>query len=280
MLSLLSHLLSRNFLSALLAVWLMAPVLAGCLTGTETIVELNEATWVNRLSNTPSRDKPPIPLLAELTLQDYEIILRRIMISQAGFFAGEEPPDPLFADRQVLVFSRILRKELPKLEEDQRLQFKFREIYNDGDVLVEIYGDGEFLVFDFAVLSRDINEPRQRHTRPFNRVRIVPQAGQEVVQTPSRAIVKEPIRRDMAAVARLLQSKLDQVDAAQRKKVVAEEEADRLREIVKTSDRISLGALKDFFSKRKTLQLSLKQNLLSEEEFQTKLKKLMEQLLR
>ncbi|MCZ6532856.1 MAG: hypothetical protein O7A08_07800, partial [SAR324 cluster bacterium] len=241
----------------------------------------NKVTWVNRINNMPNRKAAPIPGMLELNLQDYEIILRRLIVSYGnfgGFTDGD--PLPLFTDRQVLVFTRILKMELPKLQADERLEFRFEEVHEGYGVLMEVYGEGEYLIFDFRALARDLVNPPDRTYKPHDRAGIIPQAGQIVEAYEHRTIVREPIRKDVAAIARLLQSKLDQVDKAQREDVLEEKEGDKLRNLIRISDRISVGSLRLFFLKRKTLGLALKQSLLNQEEFDTRLVKLTDELQR
>ena len=269
---------ARRFLT-LLCLLCLTLVPTGCITGSDTIVRLDDVTKVSRLNNTERRESEPIALLKELTLQDYEIALRRVIITHSTWVGfTESDPKPLFTDPQVRVFTRILKKYLPGLGPEQRLLFRFQEPYKNLDVLAEVYGDGEYMVFDFRALSRDIDAPPTRHIEVFNRAGIIRQSGQLVQETTQRTILREPIRRDVLAIARLRQQKLDLVDDAQRDDVIQEDEAGRLRQIVQSEDGLSVEQFKLFVEKRRTLEIALQQNLFNQQEYSTRKEKLTQEL--
>lgn len=268
----------RCFLTLLGVLW-AALVPAGCLTSTDSIVVLDDFTRVSRLNGTERRESEPIALLKEFSLQDYEIALRRVIITHSTWVSiSESDPKPLFTDPQVRVFTRILKKHLPGLGARQRLLFRFREPYKNLDVLAEVYGDGEYMVFDFRALSRDINAPNMRHMDVWNRASIVRQSGQLVQETPQRTILKEPIRRDVVAISRMRQEKLDLLEDAQRDGVIRRDEAGRLRQIVQSEDELSVEQFKLFVEKLRTLEKALQQNLLNQQEYSTRKEKLTEGL--
>ena len=269
---------ARCFITLLGLLW-VAIVPAGCITGSDTIVRLDDVTKVSRLSNTEARESEPIALLKEFTLQDYEIALRRVVITHSTWIGtAESDPKPLFTDAQVRVFTRILKKYLPGLGPEERLLFRFQEPHKDLDVLAEVYGDGEYMVFDFRALSRDIGAPAARHMDVYNRASIVRQSGQLVQETTERTILKEPIRRDVLAIARLRQKKLDLLDSARRDDVIQEDEAGRLRQIVETEDGLSVEQFKLFMEKRSTLEKALQQGLFNQQEYSTRKERLTEEL--
>ena len=272
----------RNFvfrgLGWFLLVW-MAAVLVGCLVGTERLLEVDRLTHISRLTNTPSRDAPPIPLLAELTLQDYEISLRRVIIRYTPRFSlTESEPKPLFTGDHLQILAKALKKHLPTLEEDQRIQFQFLEPYNDLGVVTEIYGDGEYLVFDFKVLSRTLEDSPTRNLDHFDRARIVKQAGQVVETSHLRTVLREPVRRDQVAAAGLLQEKLDVIGKALQDEVVDEDEAERLIAIVRSNSGITVTQLEAYMEKRGTLEAALKQELFSQTEYDGRKQKLIEEM--
>lgn len=269
---------TRSGLNSLLLVSISA-ALVGCLVGSEIIVKVDRRNHISRLTNTESRDETPIPLLNELTRQDYEVSLRRIIITYIPYLSfTQSEPKPLFSDENLRLLTPVLQQHLPNLKEDERIQFRFVDPYVKEDVLVEIFADGEYLVFDFKALSRDVDAPPDRRVEPRDRSFISPQAGQLLRELQLRSILKEPIRRDRVAIARLLQKKLDMISEAQREKVIDEDEEERLRTIVNENEGVTEIQLEVFLEKRRTLEAALKQKLFTEQDYNAKIESLTREL--
>ena len=144
---------------------------------------------------------------------------------------------------------------------------------------MDVYGEGEYLVFDFLVLSRDIDEPDTTE-EPVNDGSIILQEGQQLEESLSRSILREPILRDVLAVARVRQSMLDKIDDARSNETIGQEEAKQLRNIVRSKEGVLEEDLKLYMTKRKTLHLALRQELLTQAEFDERLKKIRSELER
>lgn len=254
--------------------------LAACAPTVRMIEKFDEVTWVTLRSGTPSREAQPIPQLGELSVRDYEIAMKRVIVNYLKFFGFyQTDPEPLFTAEHVRRFTRVLKQHVPTLQADQRLRFRFQEPHNGRDVLMDVYGDGEYLVFDFLVLSRDIDEPDTTE-EPVNDGSIILQEGQQLEESISRSILREPILRDVLAVARVRQSMLDIIDDARSNETIGQEEAKQLRNIVRSKEGVLEEDLKLYMTKRKTLHLALRQELLTQPEFDERLKKIRSELER
>jgi hypothetical protein len=249
---------------------------AGCLVTSQRIAELPGDATVSILSNTLEPERPGAPIFARLTAEDYRTNLRRIIVTYSTWISLiRTDPKPLLTKTQVKQFSEILARELPKLRLDQRLEFKFLDPVKNLDVLVEVYEEGEFLVFAFNALSKDLDAPGMRHVQETNKAFIVPQVGQLLTESPDFVRLKEPVDPDTVIKAQAQQHKIDLIAGALEAKTILAEEAEALGALALRSPYIRVAAFQGFLKKRETLGRARRQDLISEDEFQTRRKKLM-----
>ena len=202
--------------------------LTGCIVRSEQIAKFDRVTTVALLSNTKPRKAEPHSVLKDFTVQDYEIALRRIVVTHSSWFGlVSSDPTPLLTDKQVRAFTILLQQRVLELKPDQRLQFRFKEPTQQLDVLIEVYAEGNYLVFDFIALARDLDLPTT-YGLEENWASIVVQSGQQVETLYDQVILREPIQRDMVDIGKIRQHNLDQISAAQGDNVIEELEAERL----------------------------------------------------
>lgn len=275
------HMLMTPIMKRLAGVILAGAVLffTACTPSQETVLRLDDQSRVYLLTGTDPWIEAPTPVLQNWTIEDFESALKRVMVITSSWFGiVDSDPQPLFKDSHVQAFTPMLVRYIPALRVDQRLRLRFIEPYQHMDVLADVYADGNFLVFAFYALGRDLESPGPDGGDIFNRAAIVVQSGQQLNKTPDLVTLKEPIARDLLELAKLRQGNLDIIDAAKNDNTLQEAEAERLREIVESADQLSDTQFERFMAKRRTLQQALKQSLFTEAEFDAKKEKLIEEL--
>lgn len=137
--------------------------------------------------------QPPGPEFANLTDSQLEYSLRRVVIrpSKAVIFIYSNPV-PLFSEPQMAVIRDVLLRELPKLPPDKRIGFEFRDIHKQNDVDMEIYVEGNRLVYEFRALLRRRKENLNRGEGALNAAIVYPQRTQ-IVEDNSYPAIKDDI---------------------------------------------------------------------------------------
>ena len=95
-----------------------------------------------------------------------------------------------------------------------------------------------------------------------------------------QVVLREPIQRELVDIGRIRQQNLNQISAAQGDDVIGEEEADRLSQIVRTEDRLSVERFAVFMEKRRALENAFRLKLFNEQEHASRKAKLIYNLHR
>jgi hypothetical protein len=144
----------------------------------------------------PERYPPRPPPGADFAnLQDVQIerSLRRVVIRHSTFFLFVySNPVPLFTDEQLAALREVLARELPRLPLERRLGFAFIDGHRRNEVDLEIYPEGNYLVYDFRALLRRPESRLGRLGQPVNEAILFPQRDQ-IVKTGRFPLLRDPI---------------------------------------------------------------------------------------
>ena len=178
---------------ALLAAVTALVVAGGCSAGGgKVVLEVRDGVEVSlRPEREPPRE-PPGPEFAGLTNVKVDRSLRRLVIRYIKMLIFiRSDPTPLLTEEQTAVMRDALVRELPKLPPDKRVGFHFLDQYKGQDVDVEIYPEGEFLVYEFRALMYK-KEPG-RGNAWINEGIPYQQTNQVLLGNSTIRIIKDPI---------------------------------------------------------------------------------------
>jgi hypothetical protein len=135
------------------AVALMALLSACSIPKSKIVLETRDGF---EISLRPEKYAPrPAPGPEFQDLKDFKIArsLNRVIVRYGRVISfNRSDPVPLFSEDQVRVLTEILLRELPALPADQRIGLFFSDQYRHDVVDVEIYPEGDYLVYDFRAL--------------------------------------------------------------------------------------------------------------------------------
>lgn len=181
---------------ALLAAVTALVVAGGCSAGGgKVVLEVRDGVEVSlRPEREPPRE-PPGPEFAGLTNVKVDRSLRRLVIRYIKMLIIiRSDPTPLLTEEQTAVMRDALVRELPKLPPDKRVGFYFLDQYKGHDVDVEIYPEGEFLVYEFrALMKRDKLKELGRGNTWVNEGIPYQQTNQVLLGNSAIRIIKDPI---------------------------------------------------------------------------------------
>jgi hypothetical protein len=173
----------------------LAALLGACAPAeVRTVLDTREGIEV---SIRPERQGPRPPPGAEFQdVKDFQIerSLNRVVIrySKVVSFVRSDPV-PLFTPEQVQFLSGVLTRELPKLPAGKRIGLFFLDQHRHDEVDVELYPQGEYLVYEFRALLRVPQDPvENRGVRPPEMGVLVPQRDQ-VHEAGRMTVLKDPI---------------------------------------------------------------------------------------
>ena len=244
---------TRTIVSLAMVAWLLTTAgCAGLSPQREVLMQQPDGLLVERVTGLRAPDAPPVS--AELTAANLEESLRRIMVEyhMTTSFVRTDPM-PLLTQRQTETFAAILARELPAMRPNQRIRFSFKDARKGNPNEMDVYRDGPYLVYDFALfvanpkLAMNPNEP------PFSEASVVELPSQKVWAAYPRAIYRDPVAGTAEAKAVQRADKLALVAAAHAEGVIGPEEADRLRQLVEQHPEIQLGTWRRYWDKRGTL---------------------------
>ena len=170
-------------------------VAGGCATGGgKVVLETRDGVEVSlRPEREPPR-APPGPEFDELTSVKVERSLRRLVIRYIKMLIViRSDPTPLLTEEQVAVLRDTLMRELPKLPPDKRVGFNFLDQYKGQEIDVEIYPEGEFLVYEFQALMKRDKKELGRGNTPINEGIPYLQTNQVLLGNAAIRIIKDPI---------------------------------------------------------------------------------------
>lgn len=253
---------------------------AGC-AGERLVVSNDEKMGVvSILSGTDTPEAPPQPALRELSSAMVEGSLRRIWVEPStwSLFSRDDATRYL-TPAQTFWARDHISQQLPGLREDQRIELAFKDQFKKFDVRVEIYPEGNQLVYFFTQLSTDpIIDPSNFSTGSPSWVTLVEQPGQEVLFSRKGHTLKDPVAGKVPGEDPRRLEKLERVQQAVRDKIIEPEEGKNLAEVIDANPNLQVTDIETYLKKHRTLGDALKQGLLSQEEYNTRLKKIQTEL--
>ena len=255
-----------------LALALLPGLSAACVPTQERLSGLPEEYVVFRLTGTPTADNPLPPEAEPLTVRELEGHLRRVVATYTtGIPLVYSRPAPLFSETQIQAFAAVLAKELPTLAPDQRLRFEFRDALRGWDTRFEVDRDADFLVFRFMMLARELALDQAEGPPITDSAFLEPQPGQEMNRKVGLTVLKEPARSGPQTPAELLAENMALLDRAMADGVFQEPERVRLKTLLESHPAISPPSWREFLEKRRILAEALGHQLMTEQEFRTRL---------
>ncbi|MEE8433734.1 MAG: hypothetical protein V3S64_03005 [bacterium] len=268
-------LLLTGFPVVLLPVFLSAVlVLGGCSVQREVLSEDRKNRFkAVLLTGTPEPESAPSPKFNQLSEGQVGRSLRRMTVRVSKFISfNRGDPTPFHTDAQIDWAKKVMVEWIPKLNPDQRLQLHYLDQFHKYLVEVEIWAEGNRLVYYFTKLSAKDESP-DRDTageRPANWVTLVEQPGQSLTFDDRAYILKDLLFSVGEKTVRNRKEKFDAIQAALAKQIIDANESRELSRLVDEAPRVSLVDFKTYLDKRETLKKALSQNLLTLEEFETR----------
>lgn len=225
------------------------------------------------LTGTPEYKASPSPKFKRLSEGQVERSLRRITVRVSKFISfNRGDPTPFHTDAQIDWAKSVMVRRIPNLKPDQRLQLNYQDQFHKFLVEVEIWAEGNNLVYYFTKLAAKDETPTQEEVgqRPANWVTLVEQPGQSVSFDDQAYILKDQLFSSGPIAVLKRTEKLDAVQDALAKENIDTMESRRLSRLVDSAPRISLLDFQTYLDKRETLKKAFSQNLLSREEFETR----------
>ena len=164
-----------------------------------------------------------------------------------------------------------MQEQLPIMVPGQRLRIEFSEPYRNYLVQMELYPEGTQLVYQFERLGWDPKRVGDRDTPPVNEAFLEAQPGQRIEVAPDFAILWDPLKSEVLAAAQAKQEKLDLITEALDKQILAQKEGDALKELVERKPGIPIERWRGYLNRHETLSRALKENLIDEGLYQSRL---------
>lgn len=262
-----------------LAAWLLTT--AGCASFSlqrEMLVQQPDGLLVERVTGafTPGAPPPPGDLPVEVILDS----LRRITVRYHRVISLlTTDPEPLLSESQAQGFSEILQRELPRLSPQQRVRFHFRDIKKNNLNEMDVYRDGNYLVYDFANLVANPDLATDVGGIPRTDATAYELPGQIVRSSFPKAIFKDSVVGDQNPKQLRANQVLTMIGAARAQGTLAEEEVARLRTLIEQRPEITLESLRAYLDKRGTLNKAHAQGLMDDLAYRTQLERLERELV-
>ena len=133
---------------------------------------------------------PPAAEFIDITPQQVRSSLRRITVRHSTWMLFiRSDPKPLLSEGQLDFLQKTLIRELPNPAPGRRIRFVFRDQYRGELVDMEVYPEGEYLVYFFRALIRPSGRVGPGPTSP-NRGILEPLSGQ-IVQPGVFPVLKD-----------------------------------------------------------------------------------------
>ena len=160
----------------------------------KTVLETRDGI---EISLRPERHAPrPAPGREFQELKDFKIArsLSRVVVryTKVILFIRSDPV-PLFSEEQVRLLSEVLLRELPALPADKRIGLAFYDQYRGGLVHVELYPEGDYLVYDFRALMVPKDGTRGRRGSPGPNYGVLYPQRNQIVEGTRHPLLKDPI---------------------------------------------------------------------------------------
>lgn len=140
---------------------------------------------------------PPAAEFSEITAKQVRSSLRRITVRHSTWMLFiRSDPKPLLSEGQLDFLQETLIRELPHLAPGRRIRFAFRDQYRGELVDMEVYPEGEYLVYFFRALIRQTGRTGPGPEVPNHGI-LEPLSGQ-IVRSGSRPVLKDHALRKPA----------------------------------------------------------------------------------
>ncbi len=104
------------------------------------------------------------------------------------------------------------------------------------------------------------------------------QPGQILRKKGDRVVLKEPVTNELQLQASQMEAKNALITKALEGKIIAEEEAEWLKEFFQSNPRVEVGALQRYLKKRRILKEAFEQELIGQTDYRAGLDKLQEEI--
>lgn len=268
-------------LAAPLLAILLLVLAAGCSPQRTVVMEDAAAQRrVTLLTGTEPPETPPAPGFATLPALELEVSLGRIIIRPGTWnrYALGDPASLLGPDG--LRWARdAVAPLLAKLKPDQRVELHFRDRFKGYPVTVQIYPEGQELVYFFTELMPEPYQDFRGVTgdlKPtFGEVQVQP--GQEYTSNDAGYTLRDRVFGRDASDVQLAQ-KLDDVRRAQDLKRATNAQLDPVRDLLHKHPAISREALARYLDRLELLNKARAQGLFSEAEAAQRERTLLQEL--
>jgi hypothetical protein len=253
---------------------------AGCAEQRLVVSSDEKMGVVSIISGRDKPEAPPHPALRELTPAMVEGSLRRIWVEPStwSLFARDDATRYLTPAQTFWARDQISQL-LPGLQEDQRIELAFKDQFKQFDVRVEIYPEGNQLVYLFTQLSTESPlDPSSMSMNSPGWVTLVEQPGQVLLFSRKGHTLKDPVIGKVPGEDPRRLEKLERIQQAVREKYIEPEEGKDLAEAVNANPYLQVADFETYLKKRRTLGDALKQGLFSQEEYNTRLKRIRAEL--
>ena len=253
----------------------LLPAIAGCSPGLVLLEELPGKVTSYRLMDADPPANPPHAGFRDFRFPEYEQRISAITARISGvisFLRGE--PEPLFSGLQTVSIAKVLAKEMPKLGATERLYFKVAHHSRKKMIEVEIYPDGNTLVYRFRALVQD-QDPQNKQMSPVNYAKLVPIANQSISQDGQVTSLQDPVF-GKAAVAENFSSLVDRlIQEIQPARVIPPKEKKDILAALEKYPQKAEFRLREYLVHRKALEQARQENLLTEQEFSQRIERLL-----
>ncbi len=258
-----------------LTVMLLGAVLAaGCsIFNQRTIATLPDGTRVIRLAALSAREAPPNPALGALAPLQVEASLRRITVRYSRII-GSNDPAPLFSERQAAALAPVLARELPTLAPKEHLRVSGHESYRGGSLEMDVYQDGDYLVYFFYSLGSTEGMGSMSPTDPIYLVKFISMPGQVVRDNSQFAEVRDPLLGNLEKQDQELRDKLALLQAARAEGLLNDAESAELDAAARAKPALSTDAWRAYLDKRRTLKRAREQGLMDDATYASQVKRI------
>ena len=235
------------------------------------------------LTGTPEPLTPPSPKFLALSEGQAGRSLRRMTVRVSKFISFNlGDPTPFHTDIQIDWAKKVMADWVPKLKPDQRLRLLYVDQFHKYLVEVEIWAEGNQLVYYFTKLAARDETPDVGSIglRPANWVTLVEQPGQSLTFDDRAFILKDLLFSAGGKTVPEREKKLAAIQAALAGKTIDANDSRELSRLVETAPLISLVDFETYLDKRETLKKAFALNLLSREEFETRRERLKKTMAR
>jgi hypothetical protein len=248
----------------------------------EAIAGAPPGTIVLKVAGRPAAHPATDPQVLTVSESELQTSLRSITVRYIKYTRVVlTDPRPLLSDEQVTQYAAILARELPKLTPTERLRFTFQDRYlgPGAPVDMEVYRDGNSLMFWFNALAADENTGMSSGLGEKFRGFLEPSVpGQKIVNQSTSESLAYPLLGSEREKAAELDAKQRLFSEARTDALFDPAEAATLEPLI-AQPKPTLDAWKAYWDKRRTLKKALDQDLIDREAYRKQSERLNRELL-